>query len=405
MKVAIIGGGASGLSCAVEAYDEALRQRKQIEITVFEKNDRVGKKLLATGNGRCNLTNLNISKKFYNGDWNFASKALELFNAKSNIRFFESLGLFSKADSEGRVYPMSNQASSVLDSLRIALKNRNIPIKIQCDIKEIVKKGESYYIEKEKFDKVVIATGGKAAAKGFNGYELLEKLKIPVTKTAPCLVRLTTDDNVTKQLKGIRASATLTLKAGTEVKAKEKGEVLFSDNVISGIAAMQLSSYVARHFMKGASKMAVDVDFVSDFTYNELCEKITFICKSNKETPCENLLSAFMPKKIGVVILKKAGIKTDNNIGSLSKEQIEKIASYSKRYTFLINGTKDFSDAQVTAGGADTKAFNSETLECKTHKGLYCCGEILDVDGLCGGYNLQWAWSSGRLVGKSLLKG
>ena len=405
MKVAIIGAGASGLACAIEAFEEAKRQNKTIDITLFEKNDRAGKKILATGNGRCNLTNLNCKKEFYNGNAEVAMSVFEKFSPESNIQFFRRLGLYTKADSEGRVYPLSNQASSVLDALRFGVGNRGVRLRTDCTVKSIEHKNGLYIIGGEKFQKVVIAAGGKAGVKDFGGYELLKKLGITVTDTAPSLVRLTTEDKITKTLKGIRAAVNLTLKIDGKTVAREKGELLFSDNVLSGIAAMQLSSYVSRHFTKSDKKVFVDVDFVPDFTYDELVKEVKFICKNCKETECENILSAFMPKKIGVAILKKASVSYDKRAGRLTDTEIEKTASFAKRYTFEISGTKDFADAQVTSGGADLSLFSTETLECKKYKGLYCCGEILDVDGLCGGYNLQWAWSSGRLVGRSLVKG
>lgn len=404
MKVAIIGAGASGLVCALEAYEEAKRENKRVDITLFERNDRVGKKILATGNGRCNLTNLNCSEEFYNGSTDAAMSIFQKFSPESNIQFFRRLGLYTKADAEGRVYPLSNQASSVLDALRLGIRNRNIKIVTDFSVDSIEHKEGFYFIGSEKFDKVVIAVGGKACVKSFSGYELLKGLDIPVTKTAPSLVRLTTEDKITKSLKGIRAAVKLTLKIDGRIKATEKGELLFSDNVLSGIAAMQLSAYVSRHFTKSRTKPLIDVDFVPDFSYDELLNEIKYICKYCKETESENILSAFMPKKIGMAILKKAGVPFDKKAGSLKDTEIEKTVSFAKRYTFEISGTKDFSDAQVTSGGADLSAFNAETLESKKHKGLYCCGEILDVDGLCGGYNLQWAWSSGRLAGRSLVK-
>lgn len=405
MKVAIIGAGASGLACAIEAFDEAKKQNKSIDITLFEKNDRAGKKILATGNGRCNLTNLNCKKEFYNGSADVAERVFKKISPESNIEFFKRLGLYTKADSEGRVYPLSNQASSVLDALRFGVKNRGINLKADCEVKGIEYKNGLYLINGEKFHKVVIALGGKAGVKDFNGYGLLKGLGIPVTTVAPSLVRLTTEDKITKTLKGIRAAVKLTLKIEGRTAATEKGELLFSDNVLSGIAAMQLSSYISRHFTKSKSKVFIDVDFVPDFSYDELVSEFKFICNNCKNTESENILSAFMPKKIGMAILKKASVPTDKKAGGLTDTEIEKTVSFAKRYTFEISGTKDFSDAQVTSGGADLSAFDTETLECKKYKGLYCCGEILDVDGLCGGYNLQWAWSSGRLVGRSLVKG
>lgn len=405
MKVAIIGAGASGLVCAIEAYDEAKKLKKDIDITVFEKNDRIGKKILATGNGRCNITNLCCKEEFYNGCTEAAMSVFQKYSPESNIQFFRRIGLYTRADSEGRVYPLSNQASSVLDALRLGVRNRNIKIRTDSVVNSIEHKGGFYVVCGEKFERVVLAAGGKACVKDFNGYSILKSLGIPVTGTAPSLVRLTTDDKITKSLKGIRAAVKLTLKIDGRIKAAEKGELLFSDNVLSGIAAMQLSAHISRHFLKSSTRPFVDVDFVPDFSYDELVKELKYICKNCRETESENILSAFMPKKIGMAILKKAAVPYEKKAGALTETEIEKLASFSKRYTFEISGTKDYADAQVTSGGADFTAFSKETLESKKHKGFYCCGEILDIDGLCGGYNLQWAWSSGRLAGKSIAEG
>ena len=404
MKIAIIGGGASGLACAIEAMDTAKKRKINISVTVFEKNDRVGKKILATGNGRCNITNTDCDKKFYISSRDFASFALSKYSARSNISFFEKLGIFTRTDEEGRVDPLSNQAAGVLDSLRFGCERRGVCFVCDKEIQHIEKIKGKYLLNGEyMFDKVVLSCGGMAGVKNFNGYNLLSSLDIPVTETAPSLVRLVTPDKITKQLKGIRAAVVLTLEIQGKTVAKEKGEILFSDNVLSGIASMQLSSYIARHFKKSKSKPLVHVDFVSDFSFDELVSKLKYICSNCAETSCENLLSAFMPKKIGIAILNKCDVNSSKPMSRLTQKELSLIAGISKRFTFEISGTKDYVDAQVTSGGADTSYFNKETMESKNNKGFFCCGEVLDVDGLCGGYNLQWAWSSGRLAGSSII--
>lgn len=406
MKCAIIGGGASGLACAIEAKKEAEKKGMALDVIVYEKNDRVGKKILATGNGRCNMTNMFCSKNDYFGSPSFAEYALDTFSPQSNIEFFESLGLFSKADSEGRVYPLSNQASGVLDALRLACEKYSVVFECGKEVTSVTKKGNAYIINgSERYDKVVFSCGGKAAVKNFNGYELLKPFKIKSTETYPSLVKLTTSVKETKQLKGIKAAVRLTLLIDGKPVAQETGELLFGDFVLSGIAAMQLSPYISRHFAVSKTKPIVSVDFVPGFDYTELVEKLRSVQKNCAEILSENLLLGFMPKKIGAVIVKNTGIDKSVPVGRLTDKNIKTIASLAKRYVFEICGTKGFSDCQVTAGGIETSRFNKETLESKVYKGLYCCGEFLDVDGLCGGYNLQWAWSSGRLCGRSLVNG
>lgn len=403
MKIAIIGGGASGLACAVELM-KLKSNVSDLEVCVFEKNERVGKKLLSTGNGRCNMTNLRACETDYFEAASFVTAAFSKFPPESNIAFFENLGLFAHSDEEGRVYPLSNQASGVLDVLRFACLRSGVEFRLSQKVESITKNGDKFIIDKKhKFDKVVICAGSKASLKDFNGYDLLRQLSHGITKTAPSLVKLTTTAGETKQLKGLRAAVELTLKIDTKTVTKEKGEILFSDKVLSGIASMQLSPYVSRHFMREKSLPVVYVDFVPGFGFDELVRAISLLQKNLGNEKCENLLLGFMPKKIGEVILKKLGISLAMAINKLDNKTIKQIASLCKAYPFEISGVMPFSDAQVVTGGAKLDEFDGKTLESKKVKGLYCCGEILNVDGPCGGYNLQWAWSSARLCANSIL--
>lgn len=398
MRVGIIGGGASGLVCAC-----VLAEKKNIEVTVFEKNERVGKKLLSTGNGRCNLTNLSASFEDYYGSKEFVRPALEKFTPQSNVEFFEKLGLFTRADSEGRVYPLSNQASSVLDCLRFACERLGVRFVCSCEIQKIAQKNGKYLLNDEYvFEKVVFACGGKAGVREYNSYSLLSSLGHTVTKVAPSLTRLETDDKMTKQLKGIRAVVSMILKADEKKVAKESGELLFSDFSLSGIISMQLSSFVSHLELEGKKNFSVDVDFVPSFSFEEL-SSLLFELSRKKETKAENLLSGFMPKKIGVCLLKKTEISPETPMSALSKNRIFDLTAVCKKCGFKITGVGSFAQAQVTVGGAKKSEFEKTTLESKKQKGLYCCGEMLDVDGLCGGYNLQFAFSSARLCGESII--
>ncbi|MCM1545036.1 MAG: NAD(P)/FAD-dependent oxidoreductase [Ruminococcus sp.] len=405
MKVAIIGGGASGLACAIEAMREAKRQNKRISVTVFETNERVGKKILATGNGRCNMTNLSPGFDAYFSKNNFVHPALEKFTPQKNIEFFNSLGLYTRTDSEGRVYPLSNQAASVLDALRFECERLGVTFQCGETVNSIAKAHGAYTINKQNFDKVVLACGGKAGVKQHNGFELLKMLGHSVTAASPSLVKLTTSNPAAKQLKGIRAAVSMTLFIDSRQVACESGELLFGDNVLSGIAAMQLSAYVTRHFQKSKVHPVVAIDFVPSMNHNQLLGALSGIHSRQSKSKCENLLSGLMPKRIGAVIIKAAGLSTERAIGELSDANLKKIATLCKKFDFEVDGTKGFADAQVTAGGASTNEFDCKTMESKKCKGLFCCGELLDVDALCGGFNLQWAWSSGRLCGKSIVSG
>lgn len=399
MRVAVIGGGAAGLACAC-----CLSKSKKINVTVFEKNDRVGKKLLSTGNGRCNLTNLSASPRDYFEAADFVSFALKKYSPKSNIAFFESLGLFSKADSEGRVYPLSNQAAGVLDALRFECERLGVRFACSCEVKRVQKKGGVFLIDNaERFDRVVFSCGSKSAVKNFGSYELLSSFGHTVTKTAPALVRLVTDEKMTNQLKGIRACVSMALRCGGKRVACSFGELQFAESSLSGIVSMELSSFVSRLSLGGKKDFSVDVDFVPTFSFDELLGALTDLSKRDL-LKSENLLSGFMPKKVGICLLKRAGVSPETAMSSLSQKQLREIAAICKKCSFKITGVGSFSQSQVTVGGIKREEFNPKTLESKKCRGLYCCGEMLDVDGRCGGYNLQWAFSSARFCAESILR-
>lgn len=406
MKIAIIGGGASGLAAAIEASLKAREKKLKAEITVFEAKDRVGKKLLATGNGRCNMMNLNENISYF-GDNDFASRVLSRYSVESNLRFFSDMGLFTRSDEEGRVYPLSNQATGVLDALRFECERLGVNFVTDCEIKSITKRNDSFILNgKDAFDKVILACGSSAQVKGFNGYELIKSLGHTVTKLAPSLTKLTvTDSQKLRVLKGLRHRCDVSLYIDNRLVTTEKGELLFADYGLSGIAIMQLSSFVARHFMHSKTLPTVKVDLVPDYNADFIAKALSALIKRNPEGQSGNLLLGFMPKKVGEAVMKDCGIKKDSPMKGLKERDIRKLSEMVKCWEFQINGTKDFSDAQVVSGGAACKEFYSETLMSKKHRGLYCCGELLDIDGPCGGYNLQWAWSSGRLCGESVITG
>ena len=400
-RVAVVGGGAAGLCCAVALASG--NKKNGCAVTVFEQNDRVGKKLLATGNGRCNLTNQNASPADYSSP-TFVAPALTQFPPQQVLSFFASLSLWTQTDAEGRVYPLSNQASSVLDALRLESARLGVRTKTDFLVKEIRKKGGGFSVNGEPFDKVVLACGGKAGVKAQNGYDLLRSLGIPVTKTAPGLVKLTTSSPAAKQLKGVRAGVRLTLLEADRPLASETGELLFGDGVLSGIAAMNLSSRVNRLRMQGICDLAVDVDFVPTMDAPVFSAALRAVVKTAQREKAEDLLSGFLPKSVGLMLLKRAGIAPARETKALTRQEIDDLAKNCKGCRFPITGTRPDAQAQVTLGGAALDAFFRDTLEAKSCRGLYCVGELLDVDAPCGGYNLQWAFASALLCAKSILQ-
>lgn len=401
MRIAVIGAGASGLACAVAVS----KSNPEVVVDIYEKNSRVGKKILATGNGRCNLTNLNAAREGYR-NIKFASYALEEFSPESNIEFFNSLGLFTRTDSEGRVYPLSNQASSVLDALYLYLSDqKNVNILTDVSVDTILKRNNTFIINsKYKADKVVISCGGKAApsqGSDGSGYLLLKSLSHSVTDVYPGLVQMTVSQtSFVKALKGVRCQVNMALVNGRELIAEKQGELLFTDYGLSGIVSMEISS----HLPHCGGNAVVLTDFVPSMERTCLISNMKKVIRDNPSIKCENLLSGFMPKKLGQLILKENSVSPLTPAVKLTNKELSALVSLVKCFGFTINGTKDFESAQVTLGGADTDGFDRKTLESKRVPGLYCAGEILDVDGDCGGYNLNWAWSSGRLVARSIIE-
>lgn len=401
MKTAIIGGGASGLACAIELK----KKNAGMKITVFESNDRVGKKILATGNGRCNLTNVYSGEENYH-NFPFARYCLTKYTPESNIEFFNSLGLYTKTDSSGRVYPMSNQASGVLDCLRLSADALGVETVLGYHVDSVKRHGKKFIVgDKGEYDFVVIATGGKAApAQGSDGsgYKILRALGHSITKLSPSLVQLETKSrDFVKPLKGVRCEVDMTLSLDNAPVCKKHGELLFADYGLSGIVSMEISAYASPYLVRGGKNAEVAVDFVPAYSEDELRLYLKRQVSAFPKKEAQDILSGFLPKKIGQAALKANGISVS---GKLSENEIKKVAYAIKNTKFSIASTKDFSFAQVTSGGAATDEFDAKTLESKKVENLYCTGEVLDVDGDCGGYNLNWAWSSGRLVAESIAK-
>lgn len=394
-NLAIIGGGASGLACAIEFK----RNFPDKTAVIIEKLNRVGKKILVTGNGRCNLTNLNASSRDYNCP-DFVSPAMGMFTPQNNIDFFRSIGLLTYTDSENRVYPHSNTASSVLNCLRFECERLGVAFITDTPVREIKKSGHFIINNTFSSDKAVICTGGRSSpshGSDGSGYELLKQLGHKIKPAFPSLVQICTQTDFPKFLKGIRVKCSASLTENGAVKGQSRGEILFTDYGISGIAALDLSSYIAKS--NPDSSKHVSLDMAENLKHNQLVSYIRDCIKRSKDGTCENLLSGLLASRVGQAVMKYCSINLSRKASSLSSGEIEKIASAVKDFRLNVTGTKGFDSSQVTSGGAMLNEFNKNTLESKKIKGLYCCGEVLDIDGLCGGFNLQWAWSSGRLAG------
>lgn len=404
--IAIIGAGASGLVAAIESARILNGTGGNFSVIVFEKLSRVGKKILATGNGRCNLSNTDLASVHYHGDKDFAMSALNVFNTQQTIDFFKSIGVLTAVEN-GRIYPINFSANAVLDCLRFEASRLGVDFLCDTPINSIKKTNNGFLINNDiKADSVIIATGGKSASvhgSDGSGYKLLNQLGHSVTPTLPALVQLVSSSEYCKQLKGVRVNGSITIKEDEANIKSEYGEILFTDYGLSGIATMQVARYVGKALKdKSNAKLIACLDMAHNLSLSEICKYIGERKVVNKTLECENLLIGILPKRVAQAILKNCNISPQSReIETLTQNEIKKIASCIKCFEMKITGTKDFDASQVTAGGAVTNEFEPVSFKSKKVDGLFACGEVLDVDADCGGYNLQWAWCSGYLAGKN----
>ena len=397
MNVIVIGGGAAGMMAALTAAENGH------QVTLLERQARVGRKLMATGNGRCNLTNRHAAPVYYHGqDEHFCAPALSAFNVDATLEFFAKLGLVTMTEDSGRVYPFSNMAGSVLDVLRFALEQPNIDLHTGCVVTGIKCKGGLFTVTTETdvftADKVILAAGGAAGSKVggvMDGYQLGKAMGHHRTALYPSLVQLKTDPTYPRALKGVKAEAAITVRRRGEVLAMGQGEILFTEYGLSGPAIFDLSRAVAT----GGEGLEVSLDFLPDWTEARTLDWLRALRDNRGTQETATLLSGTLHSRLGQMVCKAAGF-TAQPCGTLTEADLQKIARQLRAFTLSIHGVCGFDQAQVTAGGLRTDEFDPTTMESRLVKGFYACGEVLDIDGDCGGYNLQWAWSSGYVAGQ-----
>ncbi|MCI8991406.1 MAG: NAD(P)/FAD-dependent oxidoreductase [Eubacterium sp.] len=399
--IAIIGGGAAGLMAAISAAGHGAHT------VIVEHNSRVGKKLLVTGNGKCNFTNeLQEEACYYSADPAFVMSALGRFGHKETVRFFEELGVLA-VSKNGYCYPNSGQASSILDILRLEARRLNVEEFLGEHVVSVTKK-DCFYINTEKTQilatSCILATGGKAAVQtgsDGSGYRLAKKFGHSVTGLVPALVPLTSEQKDLKMLAGVRTKAKLHLLVAGEEKSVEEGELQLTAYGISGIPVFQFSR-TAAYGLSDKKKVTVQIDFLPDRSLEWLQEELYKRKKGrHKRHTMEEAMTGVLNKKLVEFLRKQSGISGTELMETISDHQLEKFTLSIKTFPMNINGTKPFANAQVTAGGVDLSQVKERTFESRLVNGLYFAGEILDVDGICGGYNLQWAWTSGYLAGQA----
>lgn len=375
------------------------------EVTLYERQARVGRKLMATGNGRCNLTNTGTGPSNYHGEApDFVRPALEAFPSEAALDFFRGLGLLAREEWGGRVYPLSNSANSVVDVLRQALDAAGVELIAGDRVRELRRAGSGYSVttesgDKRSFDAVVVACGGLAGEKlggGRDGYELLKALGHTRTALRPALVQITTEPMYPRSLKGIKADCALRVLSRGRLLASSCGELLFTETGVSGPAAFDVSRAVSE---AGDAKMELEIDFLRDYTAAEVLAHLQNRARTAPELPASELLTGSVHNRLGRMLIKYADVEAAAPLSALSERELRTVAAACKRFKLPVRGTEGFANAQVTAGGIRTSEFDPRTLESRLCPRLFACGEVLDIDGDCGGYNLQWAWSSGVLAG------
>lgn len=410
--IGIVGGGAAGLMAAVCAAQECRKSRIPAKIAVLEANPRVGKKLLATGNGRCNLTNRNLSAEHYHGDTSFVLPILKQYTAQVIIDQFASFGLLCREQDEGRVYPNNLQASAVLDILRFQLESLGVKTLTDFSVTAVKKSGTGFTVHSQSgtvsAKRLIFACGGKAYPQlGSNGsgYPILKSLGHSVTGLFPALVQVKTDPARAKTLKGARSAACATLFADEKPVKTVCGEVQFTENGLSGICIFELSRLIGE--LEASKRLEIALDLLPDYTGEEVFAMLETLRKTLGLMPAEELLAGCVNKLVGRGVIRAALRRIPRQANEYRTDDLKAIAKTVKDFRFEVTGTLSWKDAQITAGGVPLKEVD-ENLQSEFCPGLYLAGELLNIDGDCGGFNLHWAWSTGMAAGTacavSLLK-
>ena len=402
-RVAIIGAGASGLVCAIEAA------RKGLHVTLFEKNGKVGRKILATGNGKCNISNEKISLERYHGaSVGFAKEALRRFDTFTCKAFFRSLGLEMREGEEGRLYPMSHQASSVVDMLLHEVRSLHVSIVLESEVSKIEKKGAEFILHVNAqtyvFDACVIATGSVAMptlGSSGSGYAFAKSLGHSVIEPYPSLVQFVCDEPHLKEVSGVKMDANVELYIANQKCQSVQGDLLFTAYGLSGSAILDLSRK-ASHALVHDESVHVVLDLLPMLSREALTSLLQKRLSVAKDKSLSLWLEGMIPKKLAHFIIENTKIAHLKEASALGVKEIKKIVFALKALRLHVKATKGFESAEVCAGGVDVRELEAKNLMSKTIANLYFCGEVLDIDGDCGGFNLHFAWASGYLVGQSL---
>lgn len=404
VKVGVIGGGAAGMMAAITAASQGA------EVTILEQGERLGKKILMTGNGKCNLGNLYLNEEmYYGGSPEFISKSLAQFGTEDTICFFHGLGLMLK-NKNGYLYPASEQAAVVLDVLRNELRVLGVNVITECKVNKIEKRDDERIAvfdgntgnKSFEFDRVILACGSKAAPKtgsDGSGYKLAKQLGHGIVPTVPALVQLKCREDYLKAVAGVRAEGRIEVWQDGTCVAAETGEIQFTEYGISGIPVFQISR-VVNYILRSGKEPEIVINLISDYGEEEFSQLIMRRMLLQTDRTVEEFFTGMLNKKLMSLFIKLAGLKHTLSIEEANEDAKMQVYELCRSWKLHVTGSNPYDNAQVCAGGVDLKDI-TEKMESRIIPGVFFAGEILDVDGKCGGYNLQWAWCSGYLAGRA----
>jgi predicted Rossmann fold flavoprotein len=401
-QVIIIGGGAAGMVAGISAAQSKPKQN----ILIIEKNWILGKKVFVTGNGRCNLTNINLSPdKYYGENTKCLYNIFNQFSAGDTITFFNKLGVKFKTEKDGRVFPVTDTASTIVDVLSKELSRQNVRVYVNERVVKLVPDKNGWQIKTDKniyeTKSVIVATGGKSypqSGSTGDGYDIARQLGHRIIEPRPALVSLELEGNLFKKLQGVKTNVTLTLTIRRKVVTSSAGELLFTHFGISGPVVLDMSRLIIDSL--NTSNFIVSVNFLADSKTGDLAT----LFKTHSKKTLVNTLSLIMPKQLCSVLLSELKIDFDKQASQITKNEMRFITERLTNWELYVKGARSFEESMVTAGGIAMDEVNPRTMESLKAKGVYFAGEVLDIDGISGGYNLQFAWSTGYLAGEHSLQ-
>ena len=404
-KIAVIGGGASGIIAALRASCE------ETQVDIYEKNSSLGKKISISGNGRCNISNIDLSEdNYFTNNKHFVNNIFKSFGYEDFERFFEDMGVVLKKEQDGKVFPFSYSAKSLLKILEANLREKGVNIYLQKCVKDVKKcdNGFMIFTDKEKiyYDKILLCNGSLAAKHlggTTSGYEIAKSFSHNIVFIHPSLVQLKSDQKSCSMMSGVKTNALIKLLDETDL-VTTKGDILFTKYGLSGFAILDISYHVCKK-LKEQNEVVLSVNFMQDYSRQELFSLFKKIRDKHKDYTFIEMLGGFINLKIAKALLRELDLDSDKEISKADLKDFRKIANQLLDWRFVVKSSRGFEYAEVCAGGVDTFEVDHKTMESKLVKGLYFAGELLDVTGKRGGYNLAFAWSSGYIAGNALRRG